>query len=194
MRALLLVLVATGSLAAAVPALGQSVGMKPIPNINLAGFGGDPTALPSAVATIEQLSGGRVAEIRYNNVDGIPGYDVALAQGNEIRFQRYHKPANKPLTLTETKTPTSMLNWQGQKNASLVTNAKIPLADAIRTAESAMRGAPAVAAGIAQGAADPSTDVHAYNVAILKDGQQHRVAVNSDSGAVIANPEALPSW
>jgi predicted metal-dependent TIM-barrel fold hydrolase len=40
----------------------------------------------------------------------------------------------------------------------------------------------------------PNTAVHADNVSIVKNGAQHRVAVNSDSGAVISNPGALPGW
>src|ERR1700756_4330342 len=103
MRTLLLALAASASLAAAAPASGQSVGGKSTPNINLAGFSGDVHALPSAVSNIEKLSGGRVAEIRYHNVGGVPGYDVALAQGDHMRFQRYSKEANKPIELTEGK-------------------------------------------------------------------------------------------
>jgi len=194
MRALLLALAATACLAAAAPAFGQSVGMKSTPNINLAGFSGDVHSLPTAVSNIEKLSGGRVAEIRYHNVGGVPGYDVALAQGDHMRFQRFTKAGNKPVELAESKTPAWMLDWRGQKNMSLVHGAKVPLADAIRTAEASMKGAPAVAAGILHGAADPSTAVHAYNVSVLKNGSQHRVAVNSDSGALIANPQTLPGW
>lgn len=194
MRALLFALAASASLAVTVPALGQSVGMKSTPNINLAGFNGDVHSLPKAVSNIEKLSGGRVAEIRYHNVGGVPGYDVALAQGDHIRFQRYQKEGAKPIELMEAKAPAWMLDWRGQKNMALVHKAKVPLAAAIQTAEESMKGAPAMAAGISHGAGDASTSVHAYNVSVLKDGAQHRVAVNSDTGALIANPDALPGW
>jgi hypothetical protein len=194
MRAMLIALAATGSLGASATAVGQSVGMKSNLNINLAGFSGDSHALPSAVSTIEKFSGGRVAEIRYNNVGGVPGYDVALAQGDHVRFQRYSKPEGKPLKLAETKTPTWMLDWRGQGNINLVRGARVRLADAIRTAEASMNGAPAVAAGILHGASDRNTAIHAYNIAVIKYGVQHRLAVNSDSGALITNPEALPRW
>lgn len=194
MRVLLLALAGAASLATAAPALAQSVGMRSTPDINLTGFNADAHVLPNAVTNIEKLSGGRVAEIRFHNVKGVPGYDVALAQGDHIRFQRYTKPNAKMITLTESTTPAWMLDWRGQKNMTLVQNAKVPLADAIRTAEGTMRNAPAVAAGIAHGASSPTTAVHAYNVSLLVNGAQHRVAVNSDSGAVISNPQALPRW
>ena len=46
-------------------------------------------------------------------------------------------------------------------------------------------------AGIARSASNPTSDVQAYMVGILKDGQLKRVAVNSQSGSRIENPEAL---
>jgi hypothetical protein len=196
MRASLLALVAAASLAVAAPALAQSqtVGVRSTPDINLTGFSGDADSLPSAVSAIEKLSGGRVAEIRFDNVDGVPGFDVALAQGNHIRFQRYTRPSNRLITISESKTPKWMLDWRGQRNMTLVQNAKVPLADAIRTASGSMRGAPAAAAGISHGAANANTRVHAYNIALVQNGALHRVAVNSDTGNVIANPTALPRW
>jgi uncharacterized membrane protein YkoI len=194
MRSLLLALAAAASLAVAAPALGQTVGVRSTPDINLTGFSGDAESLPSAVSAIEKLSGGRVAEIRFDNVAGVPGFDVALAQGDHMRFQRYTRPSNRLVTISEAKTPKWMLDWRGQRNMAIVQNAKVPLADAIRTASGSMRGAPAAAAGISHGASSASTRVHAYNIALVQNGALHRVAVNSDTGNVIANPTALPRW
>lgn len=194
MRMLFLALAATTSLAAAPSALSQSVGVRSIPDINLTGFSGDAQALPNAVSAIEKLSGGRVAEIRFDNINGVPGFDVALAQGNHMRFQRYTKSSGGLITFSEAKTPAWMLDWRGQRNMSLVQNARVPLADAIRTASGSMRGAPAAAAGISHAASSATTSVHAYNIAVVQNGALRRVAVNSDSGAVINNPSALPRW
>jgi uncharacterized membrane protein YkoI len=187
-------LVATASLAATAPAAGQTVGVRSTPDINLTGFSGDATALPGAVSAIEKLSGGRVAEIRFDNIDGVPGYDVALVQGNHMRFQRYAAPSHRLVTFTEAKTPSWLLDWRSFRNMNIVRNAKVPLADAIRTASGSMRGAPAAAAGISRGASSATTRVHAYNVAVVQNGALQRVAVNSETGNVIANPQALPHW
>jgi uncharacterized membrane protein YkoI len=194
MRAPLLALAVTASLAAAAPALGQSVGVRGTPDINITGFSGDPGALPNAVSVIEKRSGGRVAEIRFDNIAGVPGYDVALAQHDHMRFQRYTVATQRVIALTESKTPAWMLDWRSKKNMDIVLNAKVPLADAIRTASNSMRGAPAAAAGISHGAAIQRGNVHAYNVAVVQNGSLRRVAVNSDTGNVIANPEVLPGW
>lgn len=194
MRVLLLAVAAAISLAATTPTLGQDVGLRPYPKLDLTGFTGDATALPKAVTNIETLSGGRVVEIRYNSVDGVPGYDVVVAQGPQVRFLRFSRQGGAPLELTETTTPAWMLDWKGEKNVSLGQNAKVRLADAIRTAEATKNGDPAVAAGIARSAADPNSDVHAYNVSILTGGRQQRVAVDSQTGSVIANPAALAAW
>ena len=79
------------------------------------------------------------------------------------------------------------------RRATAVGDAKVSLADAIRTAEASQGGAPAVVAGIARRAAKPSSDVHAYMVGILKDGKLLPVAVDSDTGQRIGNPEVL-AW
>jgi uncharacterized membrane protein YkoI len=194
MRTLFLALTAASALTLVAPASAQDVGLRPYPNIDLAGFSGDPTALPKAVANIEKLTGGRVVEIRYNNVAGVPSYDVVLAQGSDVRFLRFSKPGAGPIELTQTTTPSWMLDWRARTNVALEQSAKVPLADAITKAEASMNGAPAVAAGIAQSAANPSSDVHAYNVSILREGDQHRVAVDSQTGYLIENPASLAAW
>jgi hypothetical protein len=83
MRTLILALVAACSLATAAPVAAQSVAMPAHPDVNLTGFKGDASTLPNAVGRIESVSGGRVVEIRHNNVAGTPGYDVVLAKGSQ---------------------------------------------------------------------------------------------------------------
>jgi uncharacterized membrane protein YkoI len=194
MRALLLALAATGSLLAAAPALSQTVGMSATPHLNLTGFNGNADTLPKVVSAIEHVSGGRVAEIRFDNIGGAPGYDVVLVQGDHVRFQRYNQLGTHPVAFSEAKLPKWMLDWRAQRNAQLVSDATVPLPDAIRTAEASMNNSPAVAAGISHGAASASTRVHAYNVAVLRNGTQQRVGVNSRTGRIISNPQTLPRW
>ena len=135
-------LVAAAALSAAAPALSQSVAMPPHPDINTAGFSGDANALSGAVKAVEAASGGRVVEIRYNNVAGAPGYDIVLERKGEVSFQRFSDPAAGLVVLTDKTEPAWMLGWRGRKDVSLVSTASVPLTDAIRTAES-VTGAPA---------------------------------------------------
>ena len=193
MRALILALAAAGALAASGPLHAQGVSMPPYPEINLAGFNGDASSLPKAVAAIEAASGGRVVEIRYNNVSGAPGYDVVLERGAQVSFQRFTKPGGGMIALTGKTEPSWMLKWQARRDVSFVKQAKVSLAAAIRTAESSLPG-PAVAAGIARSASSITTDVHAYNVAILNGGRLHRVAIDSATGLMIDDPNALGGW
>jgi hypothetical protein len=195
MRALLPIAV-VGALTVASPILAQSVGMPPNPDINTTGFSGDKNALPDAVTAIESaINGGRVVEIRYNNVSGVPGYDVVLARGGKVNFVRFSKPGGGIVTLSGANQPTWMLKWPSRTNVTLAQKAKVPLSDAIRTAEASMQGAPpAVAAGIARSASNPDSDVHAYNVALLRGTELRRVAVDSNTGLVIQDPQALGSW
>jgi hypothetical protein len=191
MRVLLLALATVSSLAAAAPTLAQTLRVNKNLSIDVAGFSGDPNVLPDAVTNIESMSGGRVAEITFNNVAGTPGYAVIVLKGSEVRFWRLDKPTGKPAELTAASAPAWMLTWRNQRRAAVLTAAKVSLADAIRTAEAANRGAPAVVAGIARSAGKPSSSVHAYMVGILKDGRLIRVAVNTETGGRIVNPEML---
>jgi hypothetical protein len=171
-------------------AFAQKVSVPSHPPLNLAGFSGNQHALPDAVRAIEASTGGRVVGILYNNKQGAPGYDVVLARGNRISFQRYPAPPNGKAALTDSTKPDQSLKWAGRLAVKDVQNAKIPLVEAIRTAE-ARRGAPAVAAGLNPNSTQPSDDVKAYNVVLLQGGAERRVAVDANTGQVIADPSAM---
>jgi hypothetical protein len=198
MRALLLALAPVISLAAGAPTLAQTIKVNPNLVIDVTGFSGDANALPSAVSNIEsQAQGVRVAAIAYNNPVGTPGYGVILVQpqgqGQEpnVRLMRLEKPEGQAVEIREASPPAWMSNWRNQKRANIVQAAKVSLADAIRTAEGSQQGAPAVVAGIARSASNPTSDVHAYMIGILKNGRLQPVAVDSETGLVIENPSAL---
>jgi hypothetical protein len=192
MRAVLLALAPAISLAAGAPALAQTLTVNPNLAIDVTGFSGDANALPTAVSKIEsQPQGVRVGAIAYNYVAGTPGYGVILVQNSNIRLMRLEKPEGQPVEIKEAAPPAWMLTWRNQKRADIVATSKVSLADAIRTAEASQRGAPAVVAGIARSASNPTSDVHAYMIGILKNGELQKVAVDSETGNVIANPEAL---
>lgn len=191
MRAFLLALATVSSLAAATPTLAQTLRVNKNLSIDVAGFSGDPKILPDAVTNIESLGGGRVAAITYNNVAGTPGYAAIVLKGSEVRYWRLDKPAGQPVELTGASIPTWMLTWRNQRRVAVLAAAKVSLADAIRTAEASKDGAPAVVAGIARSAGKPTSNVHAYMIGILKNGDLQSVAVNSETGRRIQNPEAL---
>ena len=191
MRAVLLTLAAISSLAVAAPSLAQTLKVNRDISIDVTDFSGDPKILPDIVDKIEALNGGRVAAITFDNVAGAPGYAAIVLNGSDVRFWRLDSPTSDVVELIGASIPSWMLNWKAQRRANAVKVAKVSLADAIRTAEASKKGAPAVVAGIARSAANPTSDVQAYMIGILKDGRLERVAVNSQSGRPIENPEAL---
>lgn len=70
-------------------------------------------------------------------------------------------------------------------------HAAVSLTAAIRTAEQSQNGAPAVAAGIARSASNPTSEVQAYTVLLDVNGGVQSVSVDTSTGEVIANPGAL---
>ena len=159
MRALLLALATIGSLAAAAPSLAQTLKVNQDISIDVTGFSGDPKILSDMVTKIESLNGGRVAAITFDNVAGAPGYTAIVLNGSDVRFWRLDNPTSDVVELIGASIPSWMLNWKAQRRATAVKVAKVSLADAIRTAEASQRGAPAVVAGIARSASNPTSDV-----------------------------------
>lgn len=192
-RGSLLILLATSTLAMTSPALAQHVAMPPAPKLDTRGFSGDPNALPNAVAAIES-GGGRVVEIRYDNQGGAPEFNVVVARGGGVSFERIARPASGAVMLVAHSEPDWMLKWRARKDLHVAHKAKVSLDQAIRTAEASRNGAPAVAAGIAVSASNPASEVHAYNVVLLDRGAEHRVAVDTRTGAVITDPQALSPY
>jgi hypothetical protein len=171
----------------------QSVSQKPYTKADLAGWGGDANTLTGMIQRIESATGGRVVEIRYTSLDGAPGYRTVVAKRGAVTFIRASAQGGDAVEMTTETVPDWMLKWKSRADVGQAKQATVPLAQAIHTAEQQGEG-PAVAAGIASSASNPTSDVQAYNVLIYRDGDVRRVAVDIRSGQVIEDPRALAGW
>jgi hypothetical protein len=180
--------------AMAAPAVAQNVTQPPVADADATAFRGTANDLPAAVESMEAAGGGKVMEIRFAIVDGVPGFNVVLARQGALAFMRVANPMAGLVALTAKSEPAWMTGWQTREAVKVVRNAPVSLATAIRTAEAANGGAPAVAAGLASSATSPATEIHAYNVLLLVGGSTQRVAVDSQTGLIIADPSALGNW
>lgn len=156
---------------------------------DLASFHGSDDTLTNAIRDVQQSTGGTVVEIRFAPQNGQAGFHTVVANGGRVSFGRLVPPSNQLNALTTQ--PDWMLKWRQRADVNLATKAKVSLSQAIHTAESAA-GAPAVAAGIARGASNIA--VHAYNVLLDQGGTTKRMAVDSNTGEVIADPSALSGY
>ncbi len=177
---------AAGTMASA-QAVSQGSGYKG----DLAAFHGDDQSLTKALRMIRMASGDRVVDIRFEAIDGEPGYDAVLQHNHRVTFLRIDERKGAVTQLDAASMPQWTLNWEKRDLLKVDRHALVPLAQAIRTAEGADGGAPAVAAGIARSAENPLSEVHAYNVLLDVGGTVKRVAVDSKTGEVIADPQAL---
>jgi uncharacterized membrane protein YkoI len=175
-------------------ALGQKVAQPAYEQDDISSFHGTADSLPSAIGKIEGTTGGKVIEIRFAGSNGMPGFHVVLAKGGQIQFMHLEAQSGKLTTIQESTVPVAMLKWRGKADVSFAEKAKVPLSAAIQTAQQADGNSPAIAAGIARSASNPDSDVHAYNVLIVRDGNVQRRAVDSDTGQVIADPSALSDF
>jgi hypothetical protein len=174
-------------------ALAQQVAQPAYEQDDISSFHGNADSLPSAIGKIERATGGKVIEIRFSS-HGTLGYHVVVAKGGEIKFMHLEAVSGKLTPIQENTLPVAMLKWRGKADVHFAETAKVPLADAIDTAELADDHSPAIAAGIAQSASNPDSDVHAYNILTVRHGTTRRRAVDSVTGQVIADPSALADW
>lgn len=172
----------------------QPVAQKAYTKTDVAAFSGGPDVLPDVINSIQSSTGGKVTEVRFVDKNGVPGFDAAVAKGGSVTFMRADAPAKNVTVLATDTLPDWLLGWRSRQDVNLAERAKYPLADAVRTAEKANGGAPAVAAGIAASASNPTSDVNAYNVLLKTGNDVKRVAVDSSTDQIIANPQALSAW
>jgi uncharacterized membrane protein YkoI len=160
---------------------------------DLDAFHGNTRSLIQALHAFHTGSDAHVVEIRFSDRNGAPGYYAVLQKNGRVDF--VHVDENgRSAELDSASLPDWMLNPNSRVELRFDRKATVPLAQAISTAEAAYGGAPAVAAGIARSAANPESDVHAYNVLLDNRGTIQRVAVDSATGQVIADPQALSAW
>ena len=174
--------------------LAQQVSQPSFTNQDISAFKGDNNTLVNAIAVIEQSTGGKVIDIRFSSTNGMPGYNVVLVKGAQVQFFHFEERSKHVVELDASSKPIYMLNWRGKADVHFAQTAQVSLSTAIQTAEQSQPGAPAMAAGIARSASNPESEVHAYNVLLNRGGSVKRVAIDSATGQVIADPSALSSF
>ena len=171
--------------------LAQQVSQPSFTNQDISAFKGDNNTLVNAIAVIEQSTGGKVIDIRYSSTNGMPGYNIVLVKGAQVQFFHFEERSKHVVELDASSKPVYMLNWRGKADVRFAQTAQVSLSTAIQTAEQSQPGAPAMAAGIARSASNQESEVHAYNVLLNRGGSVKRVAIDSATGQVIADPSAL---
>jgi uncharacterized membrane protein YkoI len=189
----LLAIAACGGLMAQT-AWAQSVAQPSFYSGDVAAFHGDSHTLIDAVQALHDSSGSRVVDIRFARQDGAPGFHVGLQKDGRFTDLHIDELSKRVVAIESASEPDWMLSWNKRAQLRFDRKATVSLAQAISTAEAAHDNAPAIAAGIATSASNPSSDVHAYNVILDIDGHTQRVAVDGTTGQIIANPEALSGW
>ena len=174
--------------------LAQQVSQPSFTNQDISAFKGDNNTLVNAIAVTEQSTGGKVIDIRFSSTNGMPGYNVVLVKGAQVQFFHIEERSKHVVELDASSKPVYMLNWRGKTDVHFAQTAQVSLSTAIQTAEQSQPGAPAMAAGIARSASNPESEVHAYNVLLNRGGSVKRVAIDSATGQVIADPSALSSF
>lgn len=179
-------LAALAGAAGASPPLTQPSG----PIGDIADFAGGRQTLPHVIEHVEHATGDRVIDARYSGRNGQDGFDVVAAKGGQLQYLRLATPDGALQVIRAADRPTWMLSPVHRDDLAFARAARVPLEQAVITAERAS-GAPAVAAGLAPATASLSS-MRAYNVLVdYPGGRTRRIAVDDDSGMVISDPGVL---
>lgn len=146
------------------------------------------TSLTNAIKAIEQSVGGRVLEVRLLHSHG-PGFAAVVSKGQDLINVRYTEPSRQVDKLAVSETPQWMTDWMLREDAKDIRKATVAPADAVQKVQQAM-GAPAVDIGLARPLSGGNS-VLAYNVEVVKDGTPQRVAIDANTGQMIADPQSL---
>jgi hypothetical protein len=177
-------------------AIAQGVAQSHYLKGDISGFHGTQDTLINSIRVIERSTGGTVTEIRFSRANGLPGYHAVVAKGGSIEFIYIQEKSANVVQIDASSGPVWMLKWRDRSEVHFAEKAKVTLSAAILTAELSTKGngAPAVAAGIARSASNPTAEVQAYNVMLDINGNAHRVAVDDSTGEVISDPSALTDF
>jgi hypothetical protein len=123
----------------------------------------------------------------------MPGFHAVVSKDGRIEFIHIQEHSANILQIDAASGPVWMLKWRDRSDVHFAEGASVSLSAAVLTAERS-KNAPAVAAGIARSASNPTSEVQAYNVMLDMDGSARRVAVDDSSGEVISDPSALTDF
>jgi uncharacterized membrane protein YkoI len=151
------------------------------------------TSLADAVRAVEQATGGKVLEVRFDEHSGHATFEAVVDRQNTLVDMRIDARTDEVTEINIKEIPQWMLDWKLRADMRSIEKAKVPLADAIRMAEQ-ISGAPAIDAGLAKPLSADNA-VLAYNIEVVKNGKPDRVVIDAVTGQVIADPdELLDPW
>jgi uncharacterized membrane protein YkoI len=146
-------------------------------------------ALAHAVGAIEGDIGGKVLEIRLENVAGPPGFEAALAKGDGVLYMHVGSVSDDVTQIEVRNLPPWLLDYHLEAYMRSIDKAEVPLTSAILRAEERSGGA-AIGAGLAKPLGGTNA-VLAYFVETIQDHRRESLAVDARTGAFIENPQSL---
>ncbi|HMD28478.1 MAG TPA: PepSY domain-containing protein [Steroidobacteraceae bacterium] len=171
--------------------LAQSIAQPDSIKSDISQFHGDQNTLLNALKATEQATGGKVIDMRFSYPNSKPTFNSVVLKGSQVQFFKIEQLQQNVVELDASSRPVWMLSWRGKADVHFAKQATASLSQAIRAAQQANNGAPAVAAGIARSASNPDSEVHAYTVLLDVRGDVHSVSIDITNGEVIADPSAL---
>lgn len=159
----------------------------------------DETVIASAMGTLahateatERITRGQVLEIRQLGVADGPAFAAAVSLSDTVLYLRIVPVMGLVTELDDSERPLWLMNYGMQAPVRGIARGEVSLVEAILKAEQDAH-APAIAAGVAKPLRGGT--VFAYYVETAHDRARQLLAMDAQTGAVVANPDAaLEPW
>lgn len=115
----------TGLLPIASAAIAQGVAQPAYLKAAMSGFHGTQDTLVNAIRSIERGDRGEVAEIRFSETNGMPGYHAVVAKGKRIEFIHIQQDSANVVEIDADSGRVCMLKWQGKSRVHFVDSATV---------------------------------------------------------------------
>jgi uncharacterized membrane protein YkoI len=178
-------LLVSGVTAFAVP---RAIYPRPARTAELAAANAGQGSLNRAISAVEELTGGRVVEIHFDTANGAGHYEATIARNGTMDHAIVNLATRRVAILDQDQAPARTFEFRDKAGAEMIVrSSKVPLPDAVASAEQASRGV-AIAAETTR-SADGYMVVH--DIETVRADAMVPVLVDAKTGQVIADPQPL---
>lgn len=145
-------------------------------------------SLNRAISAVEKLTGGRVIEIHFESGDGAGHYDATVTRNGTVDHALVNLSTRRVSVVDRSREPVRTFDFKEKADAELIVrSSKVPLRDAVATAEQASRGVAVSARTTRSGDGYMVAD----DIDTVRGETVHPVFVDVETGLVIADPQAF---
>ena len=156
--------------------------------IDRAGFAAGQGSLNRAISTVEELTGGRVLEIRFDGSESLKHYDALVARNGKVDHALVNLTTKQVAFVDPSQDSGRTFDYKAKANDEVVVRAsRVALRDAVANAEQSSRGVAVSARTTRSG----DGYMVAHDIETVRGDMVHATLVDAKTGLVIGDAQAF---